>query len=131
MAIVGIFRWQSMRPANRVIVVFRWPARLLVLSSADGSLIADVETCGDADDVFVDTKRRRAYVICGAGVIDIFEQNADGYRRIGQAPHCARWANRLVRSGARPAVCGGPGSRPGAGRYLGIPAGAMNLQTGS
>jgi hypothetical protein len=59
---------------------------LLVLSDADGSAVADLNTCGDADDLFVDTKRRRVYVICGTGVIDSFEQSDNGYRRIDQVP---------------------------------------------
>src|SRR3954451_20866346 len=72
--------------AHRILIVFRSPPRLLVLSDADGSAVADLNTCGDADDLFVDTKRRRVYVICGAGVIDSFEQSDNGYRRIGQVP---------------------------------------------
>ena len=74
------------REAQRVLVAFRSPARLLVLSANDGAVVSDLETCGDADDVFVDTKRRRVYVICGAGVIDSFEQNDNGYGRIDQVP---------------------------------------------
>jgi len=72
--------------AHRILIAFRSPPRLLVLSDADGSAVADLNTCGDADDLFVDTKRRRVYVICGAGVIDSFEQNDNGYRRIDQVP---------------------------------------------
>src|SRR3954454_4918166 len=72
--------------AHRILVAFRSPPRLLVLSDVDGSAVVDLNTCGDADDVFVDTKRRRVYLICGAGVIDSFEQNDNGYRRINQVP---------------------------------------------
>ena len=39
--------------------------------------------CGDADDVFVDPKRHRVYVSCGAGAVDVFEERADSYQRIG------------------------------------------------
>jgi len=74
------------REAHRVLVVFRSPSRLLVLSADNGAIVSDLETCGDADDVFVDTKRRRIYVICGAGIVDSFEQGAGGYRRINQMP---------------------------------------------
>src|SRR3954467_72423 len=70
--------------AHRILIVFRSPPRLLVLSDADGSAVADLNTCGDADDLFVDTKRRRVYVICGAGAVDVFEDNGGAYRRIGQ-----------------------------------------------
>jgi DNA-binding beta-propeller fold protein YncE len=69
--------------AHRVLVAFRNPARLLVLSTTDASVVADLDTCGDADDVFVDAKRHRVYVICGAGVVDVFEEHASSYQRIG------------------------------------------------
>jgi YVTN family beta-propeller protein len=67
---------------HRVLVGFRSPARLLVLST-DGAVVADVDTGGDADDVFVDAKRHRVYVICGAGLVDVFEERGDSYQRIG------------------------------------------------
>jgi hypothetical protein len=67
--------------AHRVLVVFRSPARLLVLST-DGAVVADVDTGGDADDVFVDAKRHRVYVICGAGLVDVFDEHAGSYQRI-------------------------------------------------
>src|SRR5215213_9182310 len=72
--------------AHRILIVFRSPPRLLVLSDADGSAVVDLNTCGDADDLFVDARRRRVYVICGAGAVDVFEQNDNGYRRIDQVP---------------------------------------------
>jgi DNA-binding beta-propeller fold protein YncE len=70
--------------AKRVLAVFRSPPRLLVLSAADGAVVADLGTCGDADDVFVDGKRHRVYVICGAGVVEIFEERAGQYHSISQ-----------------------------------------------
>jgi hypothetical protein len=73
------------REAGRVLAVFRSPPRLLVLSN-EGAVIADVDTCGDADDVFVDAKRRRVYVSCGAGVVDVFEEGAGSYQRIARIP---------------------------------------------
>jgi len=50
------------------------------------TVLADLETCGDADDVFVDPKRHRVYVICGAGVVDVFEDKDGRYQRAGQVP---------------------------------------------
>ena len=73
------------REAQRVLVVFRSPPRLLVLAM-EGAVVADVDTCGDADDVFVDAKRRRVYVSCGAGVVDVFEEGAGTYQRIDRIP---------------------------------------------
>jgi YVTN family beta-propeller protein len=74
------------RETHRLFVVFRSPARLLAISTADGSVLTSLDTCGDADDVFVDPKRHRVYVSCGAGVIDVFEEHAGSYQRIGQVP---------------------------------------------
>ena len=49
---------------------------------ADGRRIADITTCGDADDVFVDAKRRRIYVSCGSGAIDVLDAGGETYQRI-------------------------------------------------
>ncbi|TMJ70505.1 MAG: hypothetical protein E6G83_01090 [Alphaproteobacteria bacterium] len=71
---------------HRVLVVFRSPPTLMALSIQDGHLAATVETCGDADDVFVDPKRRRVYVSCGEGVIDVLESGEPGYRQLTRVP---------------------------------------------
>ena len=71
---------------HRVLLVFRSPPTLMALSSPDGHLAATVETCGDADDVFVDPKRRRVYVSCGEGVIDVLEPGESGYQEIARVP---------------------------------------------
>jgi YVTN family beta-propeller protein len=71
---------------RRVLVAFRAPPRLGVFSIGDGQNVANVELCGDADDVFVDAKRNRAYVSCGQGFLDVFDiQDAD-YRRLARIP---------------------------------------------
>jgi hypothetical protein len=72
--------------AHRLLVVFRSPARLIVMSAADGTVAGSLDTCGDADDVFVDAKRHRVYATCGAGTIDVFEDRAGSYQRVGQIP---------------------------------------------
>jgi hypothetical protein len=72
--------------AHRVLVVFRSPPILMALSSQDGHVAAKAETCGDADDVFVDRKRRRVYVTCGEGVVDVLEPGEAGYRRLARVP---------------------------------------------
>jgi DNA-binding beta-propeller fold protein YncE len=74
------------RDAHRVLVVFRNPPTLMALSSEDGRVVAKIETCGEADDVFVDTKRRRVYVSCGEGVVDVLEQREAEYRRLARVP---------------------------------------------
>jgi len=62
-------------------VAFRRPARLVLLDANSGSTKAILPTCGDADDLFFDRIRGRIYVSCGAGTVDIFQDQAAGYRR--------------------------------------------------
>ena len=59
---------------HAVIVVFRSPAKLALFDMATGAMITSADTCGDSDDVFFDEKRRRIYVSCGAGFIDVFQR---------------------------------------------------------
>jgi DNA-binding beta-propeller fold protein YncE len=70
--------------AQRVLAIFRSPARLGVFNTADGKAISILETCGDADDVFVDAKRHRAYVVCGEGAVDVLEATEGTYRRVAR-----------------------------------------------
>ena len=65
---------------HAVIVVFRNPARLAALDMSTGAPAASVDTCSDADDVFLDNNRQRIYVSCGAGMIDVVARN--GLKRI-------------------------------------------------
>jgi YVTN family beta-propeller protein len=74
------------RDAHRLLVVFRSPPTLMALSSEDGRVVAKIDTCGDADDVFVDPKRRRAYVSCGEGVVDVLEQREAQFRSLARVP---------------------------------------------
>jgi YVTN family beta-propeller protein len=74
------------RDAHLVLVVFRNPPTLMALSSQDGRVVAKIETCGDADDVFVDPKRHRVYVSCGEGVVDVLDQAEAGYQRLARVP---------------------------------------------
>lgn len=81
----GNFAMTIDRDRSRVLLVYRSPAELAVLSP-DGKPIASSETCGDADDLFVDAKRERVYVSCGAGYIDVFEVDGSVYQRIARLP---------------------------------------------
>ena len=73
------------RERSRVLLVYRSPAELAVFST-DGKPISRAETCGDVDDLFVDAKRGRVYVSCGAGYVDVFEIDGSLYRRIARLP---------------------------------------------
>lgn len=66
---------------HRLLVGCRHPARLVVLDTTTGKRVSEVEIAGDTDDVFYDSARKRAYVSCGAGFIDVIDQrDADTYR---------------------------------------------------
>ncbi len=70
--------------ASRVVTVFRSPPRLIALDAASGARRAEIATCGDADDVFVDDKRSRLYVSCGAGFLETFERRGESYASLGR-----------------------------------------------
>lgn len=72
--------------ARRILVAFRSPSTLAAFALLEGKLAARLPICADADDLFVDAKRQRIYVSCGAGVIDVLEPAADGYARLPQVP---------------------------------------------
>ena len=74
------------RARRQVLVIFRAPAEIGVFSMTDGKLVATPETCGDADDLFIDAKRSRVYVSGGAGFLDVLEAKEAGYRRIARIP---------------------------------------------
>ena len=67
-----------------IAVVFRSPPRLVLLDAQSCAIRANVETCGDADDVFFDAVHTRIYVSCGAGVVDVFDQSQGEPRRIAR-----------------------------------------------
>jgi YVTN family beta-propeller protein len=75
--------------AGHVVVAFRNPAKLGVFSMQDGTSIVSADLCGDADDMFVDAKRRRVYVSCGDGFLDVFDAREGAYDRIAHTPTVA------------------------------------------
>lgn len=82
----GNFAMAVDRDRGQLLVAFRNPPELVVFSMADGKSISKAETCGDVDDLFVDAKRLRVYVSCGAGYVDVFEIDATTFRRIARIP---------------------------------------------
>jgi YVTN family beta-propeller protein len=77
----------ALDPVRRqILVIFRAPAELGVFSMTDGKPIATIKTCGDADDLFIDAKRARVYVSCGAGFLDVLESKEASYRWIARIP---------------------------------------------
>jgi YVTN family beta-propeller protein len=70
--------------SGRALAVFRRPARIQAYETATGRQLGGIEACADSDDIFIDAKRHRAYVICGQGVVDTLETSANGFRRSGR-----------------------------------------------
>ncbi len=62
---------------HRVLVACRNPATLLTLDAESGKTLSTTECAGDADEVFFDAARGRAYVIGGEGFIDSMTSQAD------------------------------------------------------
>jgi YVTN family beta-propeller protein len=80
----GNFAMAVDRDRNRLLVAFRSPPQLAVFATTDGKSVATTEICGDVDDLFVDPKRDRVYVSCGAGYVDVYDATA--YRRLAHIP---------------------------------------------
>jgi DNA-binding beta-propeller fold protein YncE len=85
----GNFAMAIDRDRSRVLVAFRNPPELAVFAMADGKSIARAETCADIDDLFVDPNRKRVYMSCGAGAVDVFEATGTSYRRLARIPTAA------------------------------------------
>lgn len=64
----------SLDEEKRVVFVgCRRPSSLAVFDSGTGRLIGTVPAVGDTDDLFLDSARRRVYVIGGDGFIDVMD----------------------------------------------------------
>ena len=70
---------------KRLFVGCRLPARLVILNTDSGQVVAKLPVVGDTDDVYVDLTRRFVYVIGGAGAIDVFRMSdPNHYEHIGR-----------------------------------------------
>jgi len=73
-------------PTGRVFVGCRSPASLSELDAANGTVVANVPTVGDTDDLFYDAPRQRLYVIGGEGFVDVVQREADTLRPLARVP---------------------------------------------
>ncbi len=72
---------------RRLFIACRNPAKLVVLNTDSGDVVTTLDISGDPDEVFYDAKRRRLYVICGAGYVEIIEQaDANAYKPAAKVP---------------------------------------------
>jgi DNA-binding beta-propeller fold protein YncE len=59
---------------RRLFVGARSPATLLVYDIDTGKVVARLSIGKDTDDLFFDAQRKRLYVICGEGKVDVIRQ---------------------------------------------------------
>jgi DNA-binding beta-propeller fold protein YncE len=72
---------------HRLFVAARRPARLLVLDTDSGKVIASLPGAADTDDMAYDATRKRIYVPSGEGFIFVYQQiDPDRYERIAKIP---------------------------------------------
>jgi DNA-binding beta-propeller fold protein YncE len=75
---------------HRLFVGARHPARLVVIDTSTGKPVAGVDINGDTDDLFYDPDRKRIYVSCGEGFVDVIQQvDSDHYRSLARIPTVA------------------------------------------
>jgi WD40 repeat protein len=60
---------------KRLFVVCRRPARMLVFDTDSGKVVQNLETVGDADDVFFELTRHQIYVSGGEGAVAVYGQS--------------------------------------------------------
>jgi DNA-binding beta-propeller fold protein YncE len=76
---------------HRLFVGARTPPLLQVYDTDTGKIVAQLPIGEDTDDIFLDPDRKRAYVICGEGRIDIFRQDTpDRYTHEGSVKTAPR-----------------------------------------
>jgi DNA-binding beta-propeller fold protein YncE len=72
---------------RRLFVGFRKPARLVVFDTASGKAVAELNSSGDADDVFYDEAHKSIYISGGEGFIGVVQQqDADHYKTLTEIP---------------------------------------------
>jgi DNA-binding beta-propeller fold protein YncE len=75
--------------AGRLLTVYRRPALLAVFATRSGAPLARLPACGDTDDVFLDAKRQRVYLSCGAGFLEVIQQRGESYEEVARIPTIA------------------------------------------
>jgi DNA-binding beta-propeller fold protein YncE len=94
---------------HRLFIGCRAPARVLVYDTTTGRVEATLPIAGDTDDLFFDAARKCIYVSCGAGFINLFQQQDGG--------HYEAFATLPTAAGARTALFVPPLQR----LYLAVP----------
>ncbi len=82
----GNFAMALHEDSHRLFVASRRPARLTVFDTDTGSIVQTLPTVGDCDDLFVDAKRGRVYVVGGEGAIAVTDEQFHEIARIRTVP---------------------------------------------
>jgi len=61
---------------RRLFIGARSPATMLVYDIDTGKVVSTVAIGGDTDDLFFDSARKRLYVVCGEGRVDVLRQES-------------------------------------------------------
>jgi len=70
---------------HRLFIGCRKPARLVVLDTATAKPVTSMAISEDTDDLFYDATRKRLYISCGEGYLDVVAQrDPDHYERTGR-----------------------------------------------
>ena len=78
------------RPHRRFFVACRAPAQVLELREDSSSVLARINTVGDADDLFWDQAHNRILVIGGGGLVDVVDAPPNGQMKsIAHVPTAA------------------------------------------
>jgi DNA-binding beta-propeller fold protein YncE len=67
------------KAAHLLLVGTRIPSRLIGFNTQSGRIVFAIPIDGDPDDIFIDPLRRRIYISCGAGYLDVFERTDTGH----------------------------------------------------
>jgi DNA-binding beta-propeller fold protein YncE len=72
---------------HRLFVGTRDPPKLIVFDTNSGKAVSILDIANDADDIFYDAAKRRIYISCGDGFINIFQQqDANHYSALASVP---------------------------------------------
>ncbi len=99
---------------HRLFIATHEPARMAVIDTNDGRVVAQLPCVQDADDVYYDSGRKRIYVPGGEGFISVFQQqDPDHFSLLVKVP---------TTLGARTAGYFGKGRKGFDRFFLGVPA---------
>lgn len=72
---------------HRLFVASRSPARMLVLDTSTGHIVAELPCVQDSDDLYYDAARKRIYATGGEGYISVFqEKDPDHFELLAKIP---------------------------------------------